>query len=68
MKEAGAFGMAMPRAWGGRELDPLMQIRVIVVLAMADGSVGWCAMQGDEWPPNAFLILGANCPSRGTGT
>ena len=48
MKEAGIFGMAMPRAWGGPELDPMMQIRVIEALAMADGSVGWCAMIGCE--------------------
>ena len=44
MKEAGVFGMAMPRAWGGPELDPITQFRVIEALAMADGSVGWCAM------------------------
>jgi len=34
----------MPRAWGGPELDPPMQFRVLEALAMADGSVGWCAM------------------------
>jgi indole-3-acetate monooxygenase len=33
MKEAGVFGMAMPRAWGGLELDPLTQIRTIEALA-----------------------------------
>jgi alkylation response protein AidB-like acyl-CoA dehydrogenase len=44
MKKAGIFGMTMPRDWGGPELDPLMQIRVIEALAEADGSVGWCAM------------------------
>jgi indole-3-acetate monooxygenase len=44
MKDAGVFGMAMPRTWGGPELDPLTQFRVIEALAMADGSVGWCAM------------------------
>ena len=44
LKDAGVFGMAMPRAWGGPELDPLTQFRVIEALAMADGSVGWCAM------------------------
>ena len=56
MKEAGVFGMAMPRAWGGPELDPLMQIRVIEALAMADGSVGWCAMIGcDSGYITAFL-------------
>jgi alkylation response protein AidB-like acyl-CoA dehydrogenase len=36
--------MAMPQAWGGPELDPLTQFRVIEALAMEDGSVGWCAM------------------------
>jgi alkylation response protein AidB-like acyl-CoA dehydrogenase len=44
LKAAGIFGMAMPRAWGGPELDPLTQFRVLEALAMADGSVGWCAM------------------------
>jgi alkylation response protein AidB-like acyl-CoA dehydrogenase len=44
MKDAGIFGMAMPRTWGGPELDPLTQFRVLEALAMADGSVGWCAM------------------------
>ena len=44
MKDAGVFGMAMPQAWGGPELDPLTQFRVIEALAMEDGSVGWCAM------------------------
>jgi indole-3-acetate monooxygenase len=44
MKDAGVFGMAMPHTWGGPELDPLTQFRVIEALAMADGSVGWCAM------------------------
>src|SRR5215472_16268841 len=46
IKDAGVFGMAMPRAWGGPELDPLTQFRVIEALAMAEGSVGWCAMIG----------------------
>jgi indole-3-acetate monooxygenase len=44
MKEAGVFAMAMPRAWGGPELDLPTQFRVIEALALADGSVGWCAM------------------------
>jgi alkylation response protein AidB-like acyl-CoA dehydrogenase len=46
MKDAGVFGMAMPCVWGGPELDPLTQFRVIEVLAIADSSVGWCAMIG----------------------
>ncbi len=44
LKDAGVLGMSMPRAWGGPELDPLTQFRVLEALAMADGSVGWCAM------------------------
>ena len=44
MKSAGVFGMAMQRAWDGPELDPLTQYRVLETLAMADGSLGWCAM------------------------
>jgi alkylation response protein AidB-like acyl-CoA dehydrogenase len=56
MKDAGVFGMAMPRAWGGPELDPWTQFRVIEALAMADGSVGWCAMIGcDGGYVTAFL-------------
>jgi indole-3-acetate monooxygenase len=44
MKRAGIFGMAMPREWGGPELDPISQLRVVETLAAADASVGWCAM------------------------
>jgi alkylation response protein AidB-like acyl-CoA dehydrogenase len=44
LKNAGVFGMPMPRAWDGPEVDPLTQFRVLETLAMADGSVGWCAM------------------------
>ena len=56
MKKAGIFGMVMPRAWGGPELDLLAQLRVIEALAMADGSVGWCAMIGcDSGYVSAFL-------------
>jgi alkylation response protein AidB-like acyl-CoA dehydrogenase len=56
MKEAGVFGMVIPRAWGGPELDPLTQLRVIEALAMAEGSAGWCAMIGcDSGYVTAFL-------------
>jgi indole-3-acetate monooxygenase len=46
MKQAGIFGMAMPREWGGAELDPLEEFRVIETLSRFDGSVGWCAFIG----------------------
>jgi alkylation response protein AidB-like acyl-CoA dehydrogenase len=56
MKEAGVFGMVLPRSWGAPELDPLSQLRVIEALAMAEGSAGWCAMIGcDSGYITAFL-------------
>jgi indole-3-acetate monooxygenase len=56
MKDAGVFGMALPRSWGAPELDPLTQIRVIEALAIAEGSAGWCAMIGcDSGYITAFL-------------
>jgi indole-3-acetate monooxygenase len=62
MKGAGVFGMAMPRVWGGPELDPLTQFRIIEALAMADGSVGWCAMIGcDSGYVTAFLDQDVAC-------
>jgi indole-3-acetate monooxygenase len=56
MREIGVWRMAMPRAWGGPEIDPITQMRVIEVLAEADGSVGWCAMiNSDSGYFSAFL-------------
>jgi alkylation response protein AidB-like acyl-CoA dehydrogenase len=46
MQRAGVFRMAMPRAWGGPELDFISQMRVIEALSIADASVGWCVMIG----------------------
>src|ERR1700680_2307784 len=46
MQRAGLFRMAMPRAWGGPELDPLTQVRVIEALSSVDASAGWCTMIG----------------------
>lgn len=46
MRQAHVFSMAMPREWGGPELTPMEQMRVIEALAEIDGSVGWCAMIG----------------------
>lgn len=48
MKQAGVFRMPMPRAWGGPEVDPLTQIRIVEELSKADASVGWCAMIGSD--------------------
>lgn len=43
-RSAGAIRMPMPAAWGGPELDPLAQVRVIAELASHDPSTGWIAM------------------------
>ena len=48
LKDAGVFGMAMPHAWGGPELDPLTQFRVLEALALADGTGGFPA---HRWYP-----------------
>jgi alkylation response protein AidB-like acyl-CoA dehydrogenase len=39
MKDAGVFGMVLPRSWGAPELDPMTQIRVIEALAIAEASL-----------------------------
>ncbi len=46
LKKAGAFRMTMPRDWGGAEIDPLSQLRIVETLSAADASVGWCVMIG----------------------
>lgn len=48
MKAAGAFRMAMPRAWGGPEADPMTQVRIVEAISRANGSAGWCAMIGSD--------------------
>jgi alkylation response protein AidB-like acyl-CoA dehydrogenase len=38
----------MPREWGGPELDPMSQLGILEAFSIADASVGWCAMIGDN--------------------
>jgi alkylation response protein AidB-like acyl-CoA dehydrogenase len=44
LMEAGVFRMGVPRAYGGAEIDPLGQVRVVEELARIEGSVGWLSM------------------------
>ncbi|MGA6970864.1 MAG: acyl-CoA dehydrogenase family protein [Candidatus Binatus sp.] len=44
LRKLGAFRMAVPEIYGGLELDPMTQVRVVEELSRMDGSVGWCAM------------------------
>jgi indole-3-acetate monooxygenase len=48
LRSTGVFRMAMPRSWGGPELDPFTQLQIIETLSVADGSAGWCAMVGSD--------------------
>ena len=41
---AGIFRMGVPRAYGGPELDPMSQVRIVEELARIEGSVGWLSM------------------------
>lgn len=48
LRVTGVFRMAMPRAWGGPEVDPWTQVEIVEELSRADGSAGWCAMIGSD--------------------
>ncbi|HLW70586.1 MAG TPA: acyl-CoA dehydrogenase family protein [Candidatus Binataceae bacterium] len=44
LMEAGVFRMGVPRIYGGMELDPINQVRVVEELSRVEGSVGWLSM------------------------
>ncbi|MGH8012692.1 MAG: acyl-CoA dehydrogenase family protein [Candidatus Binataceae bacterium] len=44
LMEARVFRMGVPRVYGGPELDPMGQVRVVEELARSEGSVGWLSM------------------------
>ena len=48
LRGTGCFGMTLPRALGGSELDPLEQFAVCEAAARLDASVGWCVMIGSD--------------------
>jgi len=48
LKAAGAFRMAMPRAWGGPEMTPREQCEVYEILGAADAAVAWCVKIGSD--------------------
>jgi indole-3-acetate monooxygenase len=60
LRDAGLFAAAVPRDWGGPELDPVTIARAVELLAEADGSAAWCAMIGmDTGFLSAYLEDGA---------
>jgi indole-3-acetate monooxygenase len=44
LMEAGIFRMGVPRTYGGPELDPMAQVRVVEELSRIEGAVGWLSM------------------------
>lgn len=48
LKRAGAFRIPMPMSWGGPEMTPPDQLRLIEMLATADPATAWCVMIGSD--------------------
>ncbi len=44
LMEAGVFRMGVPRIYGGPELDPMAQVRIVEELTRIEGAVGWLSM------------------------
>jgi indole-3-acetate monooxygenase len=44
LMRAGIFRMGVPHAYGGPELDPMSQVRIVEELSRIEGSVGWLSM------------------------
>jgi alkylation response protein AidB-like acyl-CoA dehydrogenase len=44
LMEAGIFRMGVPGVYGGPEIDPMGQVRVVEELSRIEGSVGWLSM------------------------
>lgn len=56
LRGTGVFRMALPKAWGGPELDAMQQTEVIEALAVGDASAAWCAMIGMDTPIYAGFL------------
>ena len=67
LMEAGVFRMGTPRTYGGGELDPMSQVRVVEELSRIEGAVGWLSMISTAGsfipaflePPAAQRLFGA---------
>jgi alkylation response protein AidB-like acyl-CoA dehydrogenase len=57
-KREGLFRLALPRALGGLELDPLTILEVVEILSEADGSAGWTLLIGNSTAFFAWLDPG----------
>jgi indole-3-acetate monooxygenase len=59
LRAAGCFRMAVPRAFGGAELDLCQRLPIIEMVSTADGSAGWTVAIGNEAP-----IILSRCAAR----
>jgi alkylation response protein AidB-like acyl-CoA dehydrogenase len=48
LRATGAFGMPMPKAWGGPEIALPDQLRIVELVSTADPAAGWCLMIGSD--------------------
>lgn len=55
VRDAGLFGLALPRTLGGLEIEPLAFMEVIEELSRADGSAGWTVLIGNSTSFFAWL-------------
>ena len=53
LKDANLLRLLVPRRIGGDEMDWFEYLDVILTIAHADGSVGWCINQGNVFATNA---------------
>lgn len=48
LKRCGVFRITQPKTFGGLELNPIEQLKIIEELARFDACVGWCAKLGND--------------------
>jgi alkylation response protein AidB-like acyl-CoA dehydrogenase len=58
LRDAAIYGLLVPVCLGGQEADPATALRVIIELARADGSAGWCFMAQMCWNAAAGAYMG----------
>ena len=58
LRDARLFQLAIPKALGGFELDPVSTYKVIEELARIDGATGWCVAIAQSWGSIGLGTLG----------
>jgi alkylation response protein AidB-like acyl-CoA dehydrogenase len=60
IRDAGIYRLLVPSCLGGTEADLGTALRVVIELARADGSAGWCFMAQMCWNAAAGAYMGAD--------